>query len=354
MTNDLKDASDGTPLTAASGYLRYLPACYAETDVAGNVPFVALYLKIFEKLLSGIDDGKALDATKLDEVIAYHAGVRELLSANFIGNLFYPRWSFLHPSEKPKDAAQSFMPPLSEATTDDKKALFDLLAGYFGMPQYAAHDSGALTPVERWVRGFFEWLGSTIGLNIDKKWTIDSSREMIAKSFAYDRARGTPMGMEWWLGAYFDANPSLANEGKVTQLTVHDCMRPALIVCDVDDGNAPPVFYLRDSYPDSKKAVVISDVVGPKVNRDGINIDSVDEKPLYAYVPRRFEIEITLSAVAASAEQEAAQAYYKAAQAALADMTPALTTYVVHIAFESTENKLTYSLWRPALGRSKR
>jgi len=354
VTNNVKAVSNETPLTAASSYLSYLPACYAEPDASGATPFVALYLKIFEKLLSGIADGDELDKAKLDEVIAYRAGVRELLNADVIGNLFYPRWSFLVPSEKPTTAEALFMPPLSEADTDDKKALFNVLASYFGLPQYVASNSGTLTPVELWVRGFFEWLGSTIGLVIDKRWAIDASRELIAKSFAYDRARGTPMGMEWWLNAYIDATPSLADKGKVAQLTIHDCMRPALIVCDVDDGNEPPVFYLRDAYPDSKKAVVISDVVGPKVNRDGITIDGVDDKPLYAYVPRRFEIDITLSGVASSAEESATQAYYEVVQAALAEMKPALTTYVVHLSFASTESKLTYSLWRTAHDRSKR
>lgn len=354
MTNDVKAANNETPLTAASSYLSYLPACYAEADASGAPPFVALYLKIFEKLLSGIADGDELDKAKLDEVIAYRAGVRELLNANVIGNLFYPRWSFLFAGDAFTDAAKSFTPPLSEATSADKKALFNILAAYVGLPQYAEGTNKALSPIERWARGFLEWLGSTIGLTIDKKWAIDASREMIAKTFAYDRARGTPMGLEWWLNAFIAANPLLADGATGVQLTVHDCMRPALIVCDTDDGNEPPVFYLRDFYSDPKTAVVISDVVGPKVNRDGITIDSVDDKPLYAYVPRRFEIEITLSGVAQGAEDSVAEAYYRAVQSALAEMTPALTTYVVHIGFEGTGSKLTYSLWRPLHGRSKR
>lgn len=43
----------------SSSYLKYLPGIYHEPTLKESVPFVAEFLKVFEKILSGIDDGVA-------------------------------------------------------------------------------------------------------------------------------------------------------------------------------------------------------------------------------------------------------------------------------------------------------
>ena len=58
-----------------SSYLRYLPSVYA----TNSPEFLAGYLKIFQKILTGIDDS-TLDGQR---------GIQELLAPEVIGNLFY-------------------------------------------------------------------------------------------------------------------------------------------------------------------------------------------------------------------------------------------------------------------------
>ncbi|MDG0022879.1 phage tail protein [Trinickia sp. Y13] len=325
----MTDEAESSLTSVPSSYLNYLPACYASADTGGGLPFLALYLKMFEKLLSGIADGDDLEQadSALDARLAYRIGIRQLLDADVIGNMFYPRWSFLFPNSDPS----VFIPPLSEDTVEkDKTALFNTLANYFGLPQYVT-DPDRRTPVEVWVRSFFEWLGSTIGLSVDKNWSIDTSRTLVAKAFAFDRARGTPMGMEWLLEALL---PTLAQPVKgvtLGKIMVSDCERPAFIVRETDT-DALPAFHVRDSYPDPTKAVVISDDVRPDVQRDGIDFEANDSE-MVAHVPWRFEIAISLTASSTVSEDDettAVLAYYRALRTVLETARPALTAYAVH------------------------
>jgi hypothetical protein len=331
---------DETPLSAASSYLHYLPAYYGTADEAGDPPFVALYLKAFEKLLSGIDDAgllaKAPDPLT-DYTIADRSGLRELLDANVIGNLFYPRWSFLFEGDQFADEATAFMPPLSGETDGDKQtALFNMLGRYFGMPEYKTGGT-ALSPVEFWARSFLQWLGETIGLKIDKNWSIDSSRAIIAKALAFERARGTAMGLEWLLDACLAACAQpIESVTLKAKATVSECKRPAFIVRDavVDDQT---VFVVRDLYPDAENAVVISDIVGPDIKRDGITIDVDSDGDPVAYVPWRFEVDIDVS-VQGQATQDlygALRMYARVAQTALDAAKPALATYMLNVDADS-------------------
>ncbi|GLU34894.1 phage tail protein [Trinickia caryophylli] len=340
MTN----SNASTLTTVPSSYLGYLPACYADnadTDAATGVPLGAFYLKIFEKLLSGLADAGELEEAnrKLDPTVASRAGVRELLAANVIGNLFYPRWSFLFTGDT------TFMPKLSGETSSQKKqAEFDTLASYVGMPRYTGGRTAA-SPIEVWARAFLEWLGATVGFPVDKNWSIDDSRKLIAQAFAFGRARGTPMGMEWLLNACLAANTPAFKDVTAEPITVADCVRPTLIVRD-EDAQAKPAFHLRDSYPDPREAVVISDEVGPKIVRTGIDIE-VDDTQLVAYVPWRFEVDVTFSlgpSATAPEEKAAVQAYYRALCVVLDTAKPALTTYVVNFAVTGGGGKHNYSL----------
>lgn len=337
----MTDSNESTLTTVPSSYLGYLPACYADTDAATGVQFGAFYLKAFEKLLSGLPDAGDLERanSKLDPTVAYRAGVRELLAANVIGNLFYPRWSFLFAGDT------TFMPKLSAETNSEKKqAEFDTLASYVGMPRYTGGPAAA-SPIEVWARTFLGWLGATVGFPVDKNWAIDDSRKLIAQAFAFDRARGTSMGMEWLLNACLAAKAPAFKDVTAEPVTVADCTRPTLVVRDADTPEKP-AFHLCNSYPDPRKAVVISDVVGPKVTRTGIDI-TVDDTQLVAYVPWRFEVDVTFSlgqSATADEEQAAVQAYYRALSIVLDTARPALTTYVVNFAVTAGGGTHNYSL----------
>lgn len=329
-----------TPTSEPSRYLGYLPACLADGQSDGEQPFIALYLKIFEKLLSGIADGDVLEKadSKLDPTVAYRAGIRELLDANVIGNLFYPRWSFLFPDAP----ATVFMPPLSELANAQKEPLLNTLANLFGLQEYQP-DPSRLSPVEIWARSFLAWLGSTIGLSVDKNWSIDTARAVIAKAFAFERARGTPMGMEWLLDTILRANAQPVRGVTLGGVTVSASSHPAFIVRETDT-NALPAFHVRDSYPDPTKAVAISDDVGPEIDREGIGF-TVKDSSTVAHVPWRFEIEVKLTATAAvtaNDEEKAVLAYYRAIRTTLETERPALTAYVVHFAVSGAGGQHAY------------
>lgn len=321
--------------TVPSSYLNYLPGIYSAPDGSGNPPFLALYLKVFEKLLSGIGDGGDLAAANpnLDLSIANRAGIRQLLNASVIGGVFYPRWSFLFPSGDQNSDPSVFMPPLSgDDDSDDQTALFNTLANYFGLPEFAGEVDG-LSPVEVWARSFLSWLGGTIGLEIDKNWSIDSVRTLIGQAFPFARARGTPMGMTWVLNAYLLARPVAIDGVTLTNATVDECFRPTIIVYDEDPGT-PPAFRVCDSYAaDPAQAIIISDVVGPTIDRDLTGAPTgVDDTTVVAYVPWRFEVNITLSATASVSmndQARAVQAYFRLVRSALDSARPALTTYAV-------------------------
>jgi len=338
MTESTEDSLTGTP----SGYLRYLPACFADADGVTGLPFAALYLKIFEKLYSGIADGDDLEKADktLDPTVAYRAGIRELLDANVIGNLFYPRWSFLFPSD---DTA--FMPPLSgETVAKDKTALFAELANYFGLQGYTDEEKSP-SEAELWARAFLEWLGSTIGFSVDKNWSIDDSRTLIAKMFPLDRARGTQMGMKWLLDACMSAYPLPVAGVSQTSTAVDDCARPAFIVRETDT-NEFPAFHVYDVYPNTEAEVVISDDVRPAFVHDGTKV-TVDDNKCVAHVPWRFEVAAELSAgasVSGDDEQKAVRAYYGAMRAVLESARPALTSYVVQVVVNGGDSKNSYRL----------
>lgn len=341
--------------TVPSSYLNYLPGIYSDPDGSGDLPFVAVYLKVFEKLLSGIGDGGDLELAdpNLDASIANRAGIRQLLNATVIGNLFYPRWSFLFPSGDANSDPSVFMPPLSgDDDFDDQAALFNTLANYFGLPEFTGESDG-LSPVEVWARSFLSWLGRTIGLEVDKNWSIDSVRTLIGQAFPFARARGTPMGMTWLLNAYLLARPVAIDGVTLTDAKVDDCFRPTIIVFDEDPGT-PPAFRVCDSYStDPAQAVIISDVVGPTIDRDLTGTPAgVDDTTVVAYVPWRFEVDITLSAtagVSTSDQARAVQAYFRLIRSALDSARPALTTYAVnytvHVQTPSSSSSSSPGYW---------
>jgi hypothetical protein len=181
-------------------YLRYLPAVYSTTSPA----FLTQYLQIFQKILTGIPDSE-LDGRK---------GIAELLAAPVIGNLFYPRLSFLFP---PSDT--EFIPPISGtgSSTDNANETqlltelntyigvpdtTDLMSGYSHVAQSAQTDP--LAGITGWLNAFLVWLGGWVDLAVDNSWSIDKKRTVIAEIMALYRLRGTPQGMSMMINLLLD------------------------------------------------------------------------------------------------------------------------------------------------------
>ena len=179
----------------SSRYLRYLPGVFARSDDG----FLAHYLLIFEKLLTGLTDS-TLDGRK---------GIQELLASSVIGNLFYSRFSFLFP---PGD--ETFIPPISGLSGEESTAILQRFNSYIGVPplssapkaQFGAslYSDDALATFTAWLDDFLAWLGGWVDLTLNSTWDLDKKRNVIAQSMALYRLRGTPQGLQMLLKLVLD------------------------------------------------------------------------------------------------------------------------------------------------------
>ncbi|MFC5743221.1 phage tail protein [Dyella tabacisoli] len=188
--------SDKGQLVADSSYLRYLPGVLAKSGDG----FLARYLRIFEKLLSGLDD-QTLDGRR---------GIQELLAAGVVGNLFYSRFSFLFPKSD-----HDFIPPISGLPTAEQDAILALFDSYIGVPARSdplagyvasplAGGGGWQADFMAWLNEFLDWLASWVNLVLDHGWTLDKKRLVIAEIMALYRLRGTAQGMSMLLNLVLD------------------------------------------------------------------------------------------------------------------------------------------------------
>lgn len=257
-----------------SSYLKYLPEIYQRSDDGNHnsTLFIGDYLKVFEKILSGLDDD-TLDGRK---------GVGQLLSADVIGNMFYPRFSFLFNKNN-----HDFVPPIS-ALPDDKKS--DLLAEfnqYIGVEAFKDPLADYVTGVnqtnnwemafEAWVNDLVSWLGGWVDLVVDKSWTLDKKRTVVMQLLALYRLRGTTFGMQSILdllldlpialdGQKYDVSNNiqmvkgdlsiLVSEPLTPSISLQDNPAKAFIVQDhysmgmpVVEGFAPWLFYIQIILP---------------------------------------------------------------------------------------------------------
>jgi len=188
--------SDTTQATAASNYMRYLPAVFSKS----GDDFLARYLKIFQKLLTGLSD------TTLDG----RRGIQELLAGDVIGNLFYSRFSFLFDKSD-----HDFIPPISGLGDEQRDALLTLFNSFIGVPEpsnpllghvaaLAAGSSDDLAAFNVWLNEFLDWLASWVDLVLDGSWSLDKKRTVIAQSMALYRLRGTAAGLSMLINLLLD------------------------------------------------------------------------------------------------------------------------------------------------------
>lgn len=179
-------------MSATSGYLRYLPSVYAKADK----DFLAGYLNIFEKLLTGL----------ADDQLGGRRGIQELLAANVIGNLFYSRFSFLFSKDN-----QEFIPPiLGDDQSDARLRYFDSLIGVPGdaplLSGYVAASAqdDSMANFSAWLDGLLNWMAGWVELVLDGSWSLDKKRLVLAQIMALYRLRGTAQGMSMMLNLLLD------------------------------------------------------------------------------------------------------------------------------------------------------
>lgn len=219
--------------TPPSNFLRYLPALYARQ----SDPFMGQYLNVFQKILTLLDDSE-LNGRK---------GIQQLLDADVIGNLFYPRFSFLFPTDH-----TTFIPPISGAPAATKTALLTQFNSYIDVPVVTAPVNAAtspspaaptaLTAFQSWLNDFLVWLGRVVDLVVDDAWDIDKKRTVIAQIMALYRLRGTAQGLSFLLNLLLDlpmtvtgyvmnGNTQVAQSG-VVSVTVQNPNPPGINVTD--------------------------------------------------------------------------------------------------------------------------
>lgn len=301
-----------------SEYLKYLPALYGLPQKNGEQPLVASYLKIFEKLLSGISEPASHEIFPVEPAYLTRKGIRELLAPQVIGTLFHPRLSFLF-ADDPSVAA-TFTPPLSVgnalSTRDDAKKLM-LLGAYIGVNDVAL--------VKRWLALFLDWIAGTVALGVDQTWGIDTKRFVIAQALPLFRARGTIDGMAWLLNAWFGLDPDapvrLVPDGtlKVVRIAVSNLSFAPIRVCDSEQADA---FVLED---DSEHSMArLPDIVCYEADAQSRRERAVGYKAWYFIV----SLIVVTSEGALSESDQAVLDRFKSAVAGVVDeFKPALTDF---------------------------
>ncbi len=132
---------DDNVLMTESNYLKFLPALYQSSGEEGKASFVSRYLKIFEKVLSGIDDDVLLSGK-----YGKFRGIAKTL--NEVSDYFHP------------------------LKTEPE---------------------------------FLDWFASWMGLLLKEGWSEKKKREIVSKIIPIYRIRGTKRGLEEFIKIYIGA-----------------------------------------------------------------------------------------------------------------------------------------------------
>jgi phage tail-like protein len=185
-----------------STYMNYLPSVFYGGE---KEPFIGRYLKIFEKIMSGIDDGET-DGKK---------GILEML--DIISDIFYPRFSFMTDAED-----ETFLPLL----TPDSRGHF---YRYFGTDVDA----------DEYLDEFLRWLASWMALVLKEDWELEKKREVITRILPLYRMRGTKKGLEEYLKIYVGKHIIIIDETEPFQIGVTSHVGKKARI-----GGLPPYFFI--------------------------------------------------------------------------------------------------------------
>jgi phage tail-like protein len=186
-------------------YMQFLPSVFHEEVKDEKRPFIERYLKIFERILSGIEDGE-LKGKK---------GIAEML--DIISDIFHPRFSFLF-----DETEKRFLPPL-------KKNEKNIFKNYFR----------ADVDVDDFLNEFLRWLASWMALVLKEDWELEKKREVIARIIPIYRMRGTKRGLEEYLNIYVGKHISIIDEVEPFRVGVTSCIGKKARI-----GGLPPYFFI--------------------------------------------------------------------------------------------------------------
>ena len=181
-----------------SSFLRLLPAIYSRPEILEQHPFLGRYLLIFQKIMTGLNMEEALPHRQPQNNLLWNRkGWGQMLDPAVIGELFYPRLSFLFPG------SNGFMPPLT------RNALHTLNE-FFGITPDPESNQQEMID---WLVELLDFIGSWIDLYLDHDFLdqydvhptededrvdqrLDHMREIIGKIMPLFRKRGTREGLQ--------------------------------------------------------------------------------------------------------------------------------------------------------------
>lgn len=284
-------------MNSKSKYMEYLPSVFYDTVKDGKVLFTTQYLKIFEKILSGIDDD-ALNGRK---------GIAEVL--DIIPELFHPRFSFIFDeylfswdkipgNDKGRlikflnrhfaiewvktakiektDGGRAIKVSngknyLSLSLNDEKTKVYlktddsrtyEFIAKtenselniYFDetsflhpignnnkelFRKYFNTDIDTQEFMNIYVDEFLEWLASWVALVLKEDWDIERKRKVIAGIIPIFRMRGTKKGLEEYLWIYTGNDVNIIEEVDPFQVGIRSTVGENTIL-----GGLPPYFFI--------------------------------------------------------------------------------------------------------------
>jgi phage tail-like protein len=227
------------PLDRPSAYMEFLPAIYRQGEINGKAnDFLGRFLKVFEKILSGIDDGVHLqqqtpDGQPLEREII---GIEQVLDK--IHDYFDPL----------------FTPPIVEG------------------------EAGNLE--------FVEYLAGWVALVMNQNWPESRKRRILKRIVPLYKKRGTKEGLSEYLRIF--VGPNVQIEEQLQGLQVGG---QSTVGIDTIIGGAPPYFFFvritlleQDLKPEK---------ISPKIFGDLIHLtrEIIDtEKPAHTYYAIRYDV----------------------------------------------------------------
>ncbi len=190
---------------SGSRYMHYLPSVFQQVVEGGDDPLISRYLRIFEKILSGIDDGE----------IEGKKGILETL--DIISDIFHPGFSFLFGATE-----DTFLSPLSS----DEKSTFS---------KYFRHDVAA----DEFMDEFLRWMAGWTALVLKEDWELETKREVIARILPIYRMRGTKTGLEEYLKIYVGKRVAIVDEVDPFQIGITSHVGKNSRI-----GGFPPYFFI--------------------------------------------------------------------------------------------------------------
>lgn len=230
--------SEKIPVDRPSAYMDFLPAIYRQGEVDGKANLLGRFLKIFEKLLSGINDDGYLEVKTPDGIVQK----REVIGI-----------------EQVLDKIHDYFDPLfTTYPTEEEPELSD----------------------------FVSYLAKWVALLFNQNWPESRKRRILSRIVPLYKKRGTKEGLSEYLSIFVGPNVKIEEQLQGLQIG-----QRSTVGIDTIIGGAPPYFFFvritlleKDLLPEKVNPVFFRNLV--ELTREIINT----EKPAHTYYTIRYDV----------------------------------------------------------------